>query len=228
MVKPKFNDLENLSETNKAGYSDLVWRELLVANHNFINHCFHQTEEQTGSITKSLQNWIVRRDFTEYKEKDSSGKIIVAEVKLGDIFIADLGLSYETAYTHPILVVDYVDDKILVVPITSATAKVNNAYHPLTNHAGDKTYRKVYSTDGFDIDSALIIDSPMIIRKGRLLERKGKLNEDISNNGSIFQEVRNNLFKLLFNDFYNHYQDTLSALQVLEKENEQLKSQFKK
>ncbi|WP_458414882.1 hypothetical protein ACNQFZ_08685 [Schinkia sp. CFF1] len=228
MVLPKFGTLENLSETTKAGKSDLVWREFLVANHNFINHSFHQTEDQAASITKSLQNWITRKDFMDYKEKNSDGKLTVSSVNEGDIFIADLGLSYETAYSHPVLVLENIGDKVLVLPVTSTPLKVSNAYHPSSNTTGDTNYRKVYKSDGFETESALIIDSPMVIRKGRLLERKGRINEDISAPTSIYQEVRESLFKTIFNDFYIKNQTIFKELNNLKEENDLLKSQLQK
>src|SRR5690606_32762925 len=146
---------------------------------------------------KSLQNWVIRKDYDEYKEKDASGNLNPSPVNIGEIFIADLGLSYETAYSHPVLILEHIDNRVLVIPVTSSPSKFSRAFHPSSFPHGDKSMRIVYKSDGFETDSVLMVSSAITISKGRLLERKGKLNEDITSSTSIYNEVRNTLFDIM-------------------------------
>ncbi|MHA6529134.1 type II toxin-antitoxin system PemK/MazF family toxin [Paenibacillus sp. BAC0078] len=222
MIKPNFRLLVNLSDTVKSSDSETAWREFLVATSFFTNHCSYRLKEDAiGDVTKSLQNWTTRRDTTVYSEKDTNGNYQVYNVQMGEIYLADMGLSYELAYTHPVLILGNVGDKVLVVPSTTATAKLQDAYHPTTHRTGNRFLRKVGIDNGFSETSALMLNSIQVISKGRLLERKGRLNENITDNDSVFNELRNTLFKLYFVDIYTQYDD-------LKQENEMLKAELEK
>lgn len=228
MIIPDFNKFKNmtLSDTKKASDSEIGWREFLVAVSFFTNHCsFKITEDQIIDITKSLQNWTFRRNFTDFFEKDANNKPILATVDIGEIFLADLGLSYETAYVHPVVVLEKIGNKLLVVPTTTASEKVNTAFHPITNKTGNKFYRKVLEQDGFDEDCALMLNSILVISKGRLLERKGKLTENISDNTSIFNEIKKTIFEKYLGKLFREYEEVLEENIALREELEILKKQ---
>lgn len=201
MIRPDFNKLDNatVSTTVNGGDSEIVWREFLVASQFFINHCsFKVKEDELVEITKSLQNWTYKRKHQEYKEF-SNGSMVVSQVVEGDIFIADLGMNFqELAYCHPVIVMEIIDNKALVLPLTSTISKINTAYHPSSNPNGDRNYRKVFQSDGFEVDSAIIINEMRLISKGRLIERKGRINEDITHENSIFLEVKESSFQKFF------------------------------
>ena len=212
-IRPDFSKFTNLSVTKKGGDSEVVWREFLIAAFSFINHCSYKVnEEELSNITISLQNWTFKRKHRDFKD----------QVNKGEIFLADLGLNNELAYCHPVLILNKdIEGKVLVLPVTSTPHIVEKAFHPIASPTGLRKYRKVFKNDGFDVDSAIIIDELRIINKGRLIEKKGSLNEDINLPNSIFQEVNEAAFKLLFNDFY---QEKLKMEQKIAQLNEEIES----
>jgi mRNA-degrading endonuclease toxin of MazEF toxin-antitoxin module len=159
----------------------------LISNFAGIAHTFSQ--EQLASLIISMQNWMLRREFTTCK----------SNVNIGDIFYTDLGNCYkpELAFPHPVVILEDVSNMVLVAPVSTSSEIVNNAFHPVDNPAGKKEYRKAGKTDGFEHDCAIILSNIRTISKGRLLEKKGQLN-DISNPTSLFYEIKNKGFELCF------------------------------
>ncbi|NPV90950.1 MAG: hypothetical protein HPY50_09270 [Firmicutes bacterium] len=222
MIRPDFNKFNKaLSNTLKSSDSDICWREFLVSVFYFVNDCSYKVnEEEISDITKSLQNWTVSRKKTDFYEKDATtGKLGISDIKPGDIFLADIGLSYEYSYVHPLLVLDKPGNKLLIIPSTSTTDKLSKAFHPSKNPTGDKRYRLVLPENGFEVDSALLLDNMMVISKGRLLERKGTLKEDSSNPkpGSLITEIKSNLLDAYFGGFYREYMKLVEINKILEK-----------
>lgn len=225
MLKPDFSKFNNLSNNIKASDSEKVWREFLLASFNFVNHCSYKVnEDELSEITKSLQNWIQRRQFNQYKERNN-----VVKPQQGEIFLADLGLNFEFAYCHPVLILDEIENKLIVLPVTSSPDKVKDAFHPITNPSGLKRYRRVTPADGFDSESAIVMDELRIISKGRLLNKISSLNEDIYLVGSIFQEVIETSFSLLYslqyqkiNDMEQEIAELRDEIKVLKEKNHQV------
>lgn len=225
MIRPDFSKFTTLSATKNGGDSEIVWREFLITAQTFINHCSYKVkEEELSEITKSLQNWTTKRLFTEYNEKDASGNWVPYTVQKGEIYIADLGLNQELAYCHPVLILDIIEDRVFVVPATTSPQKINDAFHPATNPGGLKRYRRVYRSDGFGVDSALMLQEARIISKGRLIDRKGLLNEDISSSNSIFQEVSETCFSLMFNELYIEKKSLIQEIANLNQKISELES----
>lgn len=215
MITPNFRILNNLSSQVNARDSEIAWREFLVAVSYFTNHCSYRIkEDHIGEITKSLQNWVTKRNHTEFF-KNRQRQII----DLGDILLADLGLSYETAYAHPVVVLEFIGNKLLVVPVTSSIDKVNDAYHPAENPTGNRMFMKVFPRNGFEVESALMLNSVSVISKGRILDKKGMLNEDINQDNSLFNEIKTLLMEIYFGKFYYEYE-------AIKKENEELKKRL--
>ena len=199
MIKPDFNRLKvTLDKTKKAGDSELGWREFLVAVSYFTNLCSYRImEDEIVDITKSIQNWNLKKDNAKYLIKNSLGNFIEGQIKLGDIFLADLGINYkpECAYVHPVLILEEIGSMVLVIPTSTNSDKISTGYHPIDNISGKWYHRKVYNADGFDDTCVLLLNNLKVLSKGRLLEKKGQLNENITKETSIFYELKNTIFE---------------------------------
>lgn len=138
--------------------------------------------------------------------------------------MVDLGLSYapELSYGHPALVLEEWKNLMFIVPATSSSSKLMQAYHPTDNPEGKWYYRKVGRVDGFAHDCVLIINNAKIISKSSILSPMGKLTCDLHDETQLFREVKNTLLKHLFyrewsanqnlNQAYNELQENFNLL----------------
>lgn len=189
------------------------------------------TEEEMAFFIISMQNWIHRKTFTKYFSKSGDSTI-----NLGDVFFADLGIAYkpEIAYNHPVIILEKIKGYVLVVPITSSTETVKNAYHPEDNPKGDKKYLKIKKTEGVEKDCAAILTQIRTISPGRLLQKKSTLSKDIFNivkdttfyysNPKKFSEFNKNL--ILIDELKSELTDKTDRLNVALEEIESLKSKL--
>lgn len=198
-LKGILHDKNSKSKQVKNSQGGLLDFTALIGN--FIEFVHNLTEDELAFIVISLQNWLTRKEDTKYHDKNRNNKI-----KVGDIFFADLGIGYkpEIAYTHPVIVIEIVKNYVLVVPITSSADTVKCAYHPIENPNGDKKYRKIKKSDGLGMDCAAILTNVTTISQGRLINRKGKLN-NINNEASIFNEIKMKCFYYCFPKQYKEY-----------------------
>ncbi|MVX64389.1 hypothetical protein GKZ28_11875 [Clostridium chromiireducens] len=177
------------AKTKKAKDSAQCMSEFTAFISNYIEKCLQFTQEELAFIIISMQNWIIRKDYTYSRD----------EVKAGDIFFADLGIGYkpEFAYTHPVIILERIGKYVLVMPTSTSAKTVKEAYHPDDNQAGNRFFRKVGVDDGFQEECAIIISNIRTISLGRLIEKKGELN-DITNADSLFIELKEKALKLCF------------------------------
>lgn len=174
-----FNSLKGIASTrnsNPAKNSSDCLFEFTSLLSNLIEEGQTLTEEEMAFFIMSMQNWIRRKSFTKYFTKSGDSTI-----NLGDVFFADLGIAYkpEIAYTHPVIILEKVKGYVLVVPITSSTETVKNAYHPKDNPHGDKKFLKIKETEGVEKDCAAILTQIRTISPGRLLQKKSTLSKDV-------------------------------------------------
>ena len=226
MIQPKLNSLNvPLSDSRNAGDSELGWREFLVSLSYFTNHCSYRIkEDEIADITKSLFNWTNRKDLLRYKVRNTStNNVVEGNIKLGDIFLVDLGINYkpECSYAHPALILEEIDGMVAIIPTSSNINKISAAYHPQSNNTGKWFYRRVGIMNGFNDECVLLLNNLRVVSKGRLIEKKGQLNEDINLINSLFSEVKYTIF--------SHYlpKQHINYLKLSE-ENDKLKENIKK
>jgi mRNA-degrading endonuclease toxin of MazEF toxin-antitoxin module len=200
-----------VSKTNIAKNSSVTLTEFIKATSNLTVYGTNLTDEELSMFIKSIQNWMIRRNYTTCR----------SSVSAGDIFFADLGINYkpETAYPHPIVVIETVGNIALVAPTTTSSSKMSQAYHPIDNPTGDTYLRKVRQTeDGFAEDCAIILTDIKSISLGRLLDKKGTM-DDINNANSIFREVKEKIFSMFMPKEYIEFLK-------LKEENDELKDRI--
>ena len=183
------------SESRSAGDSSICLSQFLNIISNITSQANDFTESDLALLTKSLQQFLHRRSFTSCKE----------EIKVGDIFNIDFGINYEPemSYNHPGLILEEVGDLVLAVPTSTSSKKLQNAYHPIKNKNGHWYYYEVDKSDGFAERCVLILGNVCTISKGRLLEKKGHLTCDVSDENSLYREIRNIVLQHLFSKEYN-------------------------
>lgn len=193
MIRLDFGALRRLSndpasKIRKASESP-YYSQFSFSLANTIELSSNINEDEMALATMSIQNWVSKKEITTCKDP----------VSIGDIFLADLGNAYkpELAYPHPIIILEEIGGLVLVVPATSSSHSVTAAHHPVSNPKGNKFLRKVTQQEGFGIDCAVILSNVRTISKGRLLDKKGQM-PDISNEMSVFQEIKQKCFNFCF------------------------------
>ena len=147
------------------------------------------TASEMAMITNSLNRWQDRKTCIDHQP-----------VSVGDILMIDFGLCYapELSYSHPALVLEEWKNLMFVIPATSSSSKLIQAYHPTDNPAGKWYYRKVGVADGFAHDCVLIINNARIISKSSILYHIGRLTCNLQDQTQLFREIKSTLLKHLF------------------------------
>lgn len=224
MIKPNLNSLNTtVSDTKKASESEICWREFLLSVAYFTNDCSYKIkEDEISDITKSLYNWTTRRNSKKCFSKNiDTGNYDEVEVKVGDIFLADLGINYkpECSYVHPVIIIEKVEEYVVVLPTSTNENKILNAYN-FDTKTGKWYYIKVSESDGFDSTCVVMLNNLKTISKGRLIKHEGHLTEDIRKENSLYSNIKSLLYKHYFPRQYTKFKNTMS-------ENEQLKEKIK-
>ncbi len=217
-MKINFEKLKNIisepdSKNNKANHSEEGWREFMVMISNYIFSAGKLNEDELAMHTMSMQNWLIRKDYTTCNN----------QLKIGDIYFADLGVNYkpEFSYPHPVLILEFIGQMILIVPVTTSKITVEKAFHPEGNQAGERFYRFVNSENGFSEDSALILSEVRTISKGRLLDYKGRIR-----NLDMIREIKNKIIEFYLPMNHKELIKLQNDLKLLSIENEDLKMQL--
>lgn len=210
MARVDFNALDKIirddsSETRNAGNSSVCLSQFLNIISNFTSKANDFTESDLALLTKGLQQFLNRRTFTGCKEN----------IQVGDIFNIDFGINYEPemSYNHPGLILEEVGDLVLVIPSSTSSTKLSNAYHPVKNKNGYWYYYEVDKCDGFAERCVLILGNVCTISKGRLLEKKGHLTCDMINENSLYRNIRNIMMQHLFAKEYNNLTSKIAELE---------------
>lgn len=187
---------------------------------NYIETSHDLSAEELAMSVMSMQNWLTKKNYTKCKEP----------VELGDIFIADLGNSYkpECAYPHPVVILEKIGGLLLVAPVSSVSNIISSSYHPQDNPTGNKFYRRVYESDGFNKTCAIIVSNIRTISPGRLLGRKKGSLKDINNPNSIFVEVKEKAFELCFPKQFINYRHLKEGYDKLQEEYNKLQEEYAK
>lgn len=202
MIIPDFKKLSDpFSDKIKGGESEICWREFLLCNYNFINHCSYKLKEnELSMLICSLSTWMKKSNFTQYKTYDNTKNMMIEkEINIGDICFADLGINFkpECSYAHPVLVVEKVDNLLVVIPTSTNKEKIQNAYD-FENKTGKWFYVKANKSNGFNGECALMLNNLKTISKSRIIEKKNIIDNGNFKDGSLFYNVKELLFKNYF------------------------------
>lgn len=164
---------------------------------------------EMAMITNSLNRWQDKKSLLNHQQ-----------ISVGDILMVDLGLCYapELSYAHPAVVLEEWKNLMFIVPVTSSSSKLAQAYHPTDNPIGKWYYRKVGISDGFAHDCVLIINNAKIISKSSILSPMGKLTCNLQDETQLFREVKNNLLEHLFHREWMANQNLAQAYNKLQKD----------
>lgn len=214
--------LNNRRGNNVENSAECLFEFTSIIN-NIIEEGQKLTEEEMAFFIISMQNWIIRRNYTNYINKVDNDNTI----NIGEIFLADLGIAYkpEIAYKHPVIVIEKIKGYVLIVPTTSSADTLASAYHPVDNPNGDKKYLKLKATeDGVEKDCVAILTHIKTISKGRLISKKGKISD------CMFNIIKDRTFYYSYPRIYADYykkSEKISSLELelktLKEENEKLK-----
>lgn len=171
---------------------------------------------EMAMITNSLNRW-----------QDKKTNLSRQQISVGDILMVDLGLHYAPAlsYGHPALVLEEWKNLMFIVPATSSSSKLSQAYHPKDNPSGKWYYRKVGAADGFAHDCVLIINNAKIISKAAILSPMWKQTCDLQNKTQLFREVKNTLMEHLFYREWAAHQNLAAAYDELQEKFDQLQKE---
>ena len=160
---------------------------------------------EMAMITNSLNRW-----------QDKKTNLSRQQISVGDILMVDLGLHYAPAlsYGHPALVLEEWKNLMFIVPATSSSSKLSQAYHP-----------KVGAADGFAHDCVLIINNAKIISKAAILSPMWKQTCDLQNKTQLFREVKNTLMEHLFYREWAAHQNLAAAYDELQEKFDQLQKE---
>lgn len=188
---------------------------------------------EMAMITNSLNRW-----------QDKKAQVNSQNISVGDILMVDFGLCYapELSYGHPALVLETWHNLMFIIPATSSSSKLPQAYHPTDNPGGKWYYRKVGAADGFAHDCVLIINNAKIISKSSILSPMGKLTCNLQDKKQLFREVKSTLLKHLFhrewaanknlvqayNELQNDFDSLLKEKDAAESKIQELEHQIKK
>lgn len=179
----------------------------LISNYIIKHNSFK--EKESALHIMSMQNWITKKEVQTSRTAP----------KIGEIWLADLGSNYkpECSYPHPVLILEIVGNMVYVVPGTTSPRLVAQAYHPVDNETGSKFFRKVGRTDGFSTVGTLILSNARSISKGRLLDRKGTM-QNISDPTSVFYEIKDKCFQFCFPKQYIELLKSRDKIEELEED----------
>lgn len=187
----------------------------LISNMIFANEKL--SESEMAMIISSINRWITKKDV-----------ISANTYGIGKIVQIDWGVNYapELSYKHPAVIMEEWKNTILVIPTTSTQSKVLAAYHPVDNPTGKWYYRKVGVNEGFQHDSALILNNAKIMSKSRITSVSGSLTGNLSDEQNVFREVRNTMIKNFFKKEFVSYEKLKNEYTILCNEHDELQKKY--
>jgi hypothetical protein len=206
----------NESANHMANASDSDICKINIGRHlrNYENFLMNATVYDCASILISENNWF-------HKRRRSNCNTIIGKSsppQAKQIILVDFGKMYESEWglIHYGLVIKVLNQKLLIVPMTTAKKHFVRAYHKQNNPTGNFELRQALKTEGFTTDATLIINDIKCISMGRVLPT----NDLVIIEDRIFANIREHINRLTMSDLYKENQN---KMQKLEKENERAK-----
>lgn len=166
----------------------------------FINKFEKAKSYQTGLFIKSMDNWMDRHNI-DHQPLDKK----ITTISIGDIFMVDWNLSYspELSYEHPCVVIEKIEDFLFVLPVSGQKQYIEIGYHPIDQVDGNKNYRIVDVTDGFNKRCVIHINQAKVISKTRILYRMGTLQINEKGECPLLDEIKTEMLNKYFPNEYN-------------------------
>lgn len=154
---------------------------------------------QTGLFTKSMNDWLDRSDNNNEPMNN------ITEIFKGDILMVNWNLNYspELSYEHPCVVMEQINDFIFVLPVSSQKQYIELGYEPINKPDGDKNYRIVNKSDGFQKECVIHINQAKVISTTRILYKMGSLVIDENGKSELFSELKEEMINKYFPSEYN-------------------------
>lgn len=191
---------------------------------NYIKGLKSMNAYEAASIIKSDANWIQKGNQEHFLDEQGNKKVI----DIGSVYYIDFGNTFcgELAYYHYGLCIGKRNGKVLIIPMTSATKRFENCFHPINNPTNDKKDRQALISEGFAKDCVLLINDTKYISAGRIEEFQCKINTE------ILHDIQNQVFQVQFPELYIKYKSydakikkDNNIIKSLKKENEKLKNE---
>ena len=178
-------------KNTKAYNNNIVSYAFLGILAKIINRFENCTEYEVGLFVRSFDKWLDRKDIVNDPENS-------IEVQVGDICMVDWNINYnpELSYIHPCVIIEDINNLVSVLPVSSS--HYDEAYHPITNPDGNKFYRRVDISDGFQKECTIFLDGMKVISKSRITRKIGSLTCDLKDESGLYREIRWNLFNIYF------------------------------
>lgn len=211
--------IDGAARNRKANDTSEVLAFYLQLISNLIYANEKLSESEMAMIISSINRWVTKKDI-----------LSSSTYGIGKIVQIDWGVNYspELSYKHPAVIMEEWKNTVLVIPTTSTESKVLAAYHPVDNPTGKWYYRKVGVQEGFQHDSALILNNAKIMSKSRVTSISGSLTGNLSDEHNVFREVRNTMMKNFFQKEYISFENVKKKYSILCDEHEELKKKYEK
>lgn len=193
---------ENVDECkNVYSYDNTIVSKSIFGLFSKLINKFEGTKSyQTGLFIKSMDDWIDRKNNNN-QPLDRR----ITEINVGDIYMVDWNLSYspELSYEHPCVIIEKMEDFLFVLPVSAQKQYIEIGYHPTNNIDGNKNYRIVDITDGFNKQCVIHINQAKTISKTRILYKMGQLSTDEDGYSKLYQEIKEEMISKYFPIEYN-------------------------
>ena len=186
---------------NTQSYDNvIVSKSVLGLFSKLINKFEKSKSYQTGLFIKSMEDWLDRHN-NDHQPLDKN----IVTISVGDIFMLDWNLSYspELSYEHPCVVINEIDDFLFVLPVSGQKQYIEIGYHPVDKKDGNRNYRIVDVSDGFNKRCVIHINQAKIISKTRILYRMGTLQINEDGRCPLLEEIKNEMLNKYFPNEYN-------------------------
>lgn len=192
----------NISECkNTLSYDNVIVSKSIFGLFSKLINKFEKSKSyQTGLFVKSMDNWIDRHD-KENQPLDNK----ITSLNIGDILMVDWNISYspELSYEHPCVVIGLLDNFLFVLPVSGQKQYLEIGYHPIDKIEGDRNYRVVDVSDGFNKRCVIHLNQAKVISRTRILYKMGALKTDKNNNCSLLEEIKTEMLNKYFPNEYN-------------------------
>lgn len=165
-----------------------------------INKFEKEKAYQSGLFIRSIDGWLDRKD-DDNQPLDRR----IKDINVGDIYMVDWNLTYspELSYEHPCVIIEKVGDFLLALPVSGQRQYLEIGYHPIERNEGDKRYRIVDETDGFNKRCVIHVTQAKSISSTRILYKMGNLTTNENGICELLNELKEEILNTYFPIEYN-------------------------
>ena len=200
------NNTDN--KTKRAKNTSEILLGAMQYAENYLKAMKQLNAYDTSSIIKSDSSWLQKHSFDEFKVRGSK-----VTIDPGRICCIDYGKTYkgEISYFHYGLCVSRKEEKLLIIPMTSANDWRDTCYHPVKKPSATKKYRQGLRSEGFSKDCVLLMNDAKFISAGRIDRQDVEINPD------TLKEIQQQLFAVCFPNINTKFKTVTDKLDGLDK-----------